>query len=398
MLSIHWRFAMKPRGYSVADDQTGPEQHYRKVISTGAVYVIYNGTNTIAKFSDSLAGYDIPDFHKRKRAGELLPYTPYSRFTIKGSWSASYYRKQPPYTYHTDQNWQNGVTAGIAVPWYVSTSDISGVLSEIDLRPYVQMAAASIYSSGFDALTFLAEFHKVVAMFRNIDDRLRKLLRDRDIASSWLEYRYGWRILFYDLVSLSNAIANLNDDRKRRSQRSGTSTYSDVVTNYSFSDGNTGFTGVNQDRTEISVRGSVTADIIPPNIQFNPLVTTWELVKYSFIIDWFVNIGQAISALSFLALQTNYVAAGGVKVTFTRSRNMTSSYAVSGSVTEVSHAMTSSCSLSYLARSPMRVSMQPFVNPKALDVSKILDTLALIYGETKHTKVGKRIRRGIARL
>lgn len=78
------------------------------------------------------------------------------------------------------------------------------------------------------------------------------------------------------------------------------------------------------DDIKISLAGQVVADITPPKIQFNPFVTAYELTTLSFVIDWFINIGQYLQALSFLAIQQDYKCGYGWNVDITSTYTLTS--------------------------------------------------------------------------
>jgi hypothetical protein len=121
--------------------------------------------------------------------------------------------------------------------------------------------------------------------------------------------------------------------------------------------------------------GAVTADIEVPQFQFNPLQTGWELIPFSFVVDWFLSIGKTLSAMSFLYYQTNYSASYGLQVKVNRTFSLEDEItnpAVSGdrwqtgwSITEMKRRIP--CELPYLPHIRFR-----------LDGFKVLDLLALI--------------------
>jgi hypothetical protein len=242
----------------------------------------------------------------------------------------------------------------------------------------VQAAAGNLYSKGWDALTFTAELSKTVQMFTNLRKSLIRLLRHGDVAKTWLEYRYGWRTLYFDMVDVSKALADLEAKRTRFKERAGYSYRTVSVTNSSYSDSVNSWLCSRTLYTNISVRGSIVADINPPRFQFNPITTTWELITFSFIIDWFIGVGQWLNALSFLTLQTGYEAAGGVKI---QQELLKTTYYYSFNPSfgtgflEASSEFTSE----YVVRVPTSVSLIPQVTVK-LDVPKILDLWALVRG------------------
>lgn len=155
-------------------------------------------------------------------------------------------------------------------------------------------------------------------MFRGIGKSLIALLAKGDFANTWLQWRYGWRTLYMDMMSLQEAILRIDDGRKRFQERSGakaSSTRSKVVQSWNWS--TSSGTIIRIDQINVSVQGMVVADIAPPRVHFNPVKTGWELITLSFIVDWFINVGQWIDAMSFLAIQTGYAASASSKCTIT---------------------------------------------------------------------------------
>lgn len=197
---------------------------------------------------------------------------------------------------------------------------------------------------------------------------------------AWLEGRYGVRLLIYDIQDIVKAIRNISSKRDRFKERAGFSeTWTETPntpTTYLLHPGDLSFTGtINHD---LSVRGSVIADIKPPKFEFNLLKTGVELIPYSFVLDWIISISQWIDSLTFFALSSEWYAASGVKYTRTadlRSDWMTSSYPSHyhlGSTWE-SVTITETITL----RIPTSVPYRPFVRLNFNDL-KAYDLVALI--------------------
>lgn len=67
-------------------------------------------------------------------------------------------------------------------------------------------------------------------------------------------------------------------------------------------------------RREVIARASVGVKVSTrTETMFDPLVTAWELVPFSFVLDWFVNVGEALAAFSPFA--TGSLAFATLKVT-----------------------------------------------------------------------------------
>jgi len=363
--------------------------NYEETLVDTVPFCVDNSTSEVFEFPstqksgykrETMLGYDIPEFHKRKRVGELLPQTPFSQcFESMAGVTVSHVSSP-------DSGGSTCTTPNFgrsdAADFKAFPASDSGV-DNVDLDRFVQGAAAAIYSRGHDSLTFLAELNKVVSMFMNVGKSLVNLLQKGDIASTWLQYRYGWRTLYYDLVQINDAIEQLSDTRTRFSERQGMSFTNQVMmpdaVDFSVTGAGSVFATISDSYT-VSVRGIVAADILPPAFSFNPVVTAWELLKYSFIIDWVINVGQWLAGMSFLFFSTNHSAAKGYRIVCTRSLSTglvepISGYSISGSVSG-----TGTYDLS--KRIPTTVSTIPHFGVN-LDVSKVLDLIAIIWRNAK---------------
>lgn len=290
--------------------------------SCGAWAYVNSYTNTKSVDSGYFTGVNIPDYHRRKRAGELLPQTPFKKFKVSGStegsaflqiWSGSNHSEYKLDSYNPLATWI--LTEDNLTP-YIPTED------------YIQDAMARVYSAGHDTLTFLAELPQVLAMFKTCVPSLVKLLlptgranrklKLKQVASAWLMGRYGWRPLYYDIVSLNEAVKRASPKLERLSKSCGNTTYEGNVTTgtstltYEYRDVTT------SDAIKVGCRANVVADITVSNFSFNPLVTGWEKVPFSFIVDWVIGVGRFLSAVSFLSTATRYSSSRGYKIIMTR--------------------------------------------------------------------------------
>lgn len=321
-------------------------------------------------------GWDVERFHSRLRRGELIEQTPFSRFANKTSGSGQADRTNtaanPDVHYWFDPQWawSSSTVSRTFLETFLGTLGVDG-------GPYVQAAAARIYSNGFDALTFLAELKKTVRLFTRAGQTFQGLLAKGEISKTWLQYRYGWRILYYELVDISHALDSLDSKRKRYSEtcggsRTGASTSSTAVSSASFNA--TLNTVVSW---KLSIRGNVVADIEPPTFEFNPITTAWELIPYSFVVDWFFKIGQWLASMSFLAYQSNYVASVGYKLEYTNRVYLSAVSPKAGwTVQDARSDYTTVVSLTN--RAPTSVPFRLSTNFEVPEALKILDLLALI--------------------
>jgi hypothetical protein len=324
----------------------------------------------------SSTGYDLPGYHRRLRKGELLPITPWLQDESYLTQNFLYnlkYSSGGVVQYEQDCAWT-------PCPSLSPVSDASIDLKLYDASAYVQAAAARIYSSGWDALTFIGELGQAIRMFQNIGIRVAAygadIVKKGLVEKPLLELRYGWRTLIYDLKDLEKVLSNLDDHRQRFRESVGTTLSEQNVELITWGLGGAGSATVSvTDDYKIGLRGTVVADIEPPKFAFNPVVTGWELVPFSFVIDWFLGVGRWLASLSFLALQSQHFAAAGWQITVERTAIVTG--------TNPSANWSINCSGSangrrvFTKRTPTTIPLSPLVQVN-LNVSKVLDVLALI--------------------
>ncbi len=172
-----------------------------------------------------------------------------------------------------------------------------------DLGKFVAEGKDTVGMIGNTAITLARTIHLLKrGRFRDAADQLgvgysRSGLRHNDIAGRWLELQYGWLPLLSDVHSAADAVA-VHFSKPRTSQVRVSNSYSQqyngggssVVTN------NTTFT---YKRSIIYNLSESDADTSARNLGLeNPLGIAWELVPYSFVIDWFLPIGAYLDNLS----------------------------------------------------------------------------------------------------
>jgi len=214
-------------------------------------------------------------------------------------------------------------------------------------------AIARARTSQLDLGTFAAEFNKTVSMitrfrentFGRANQIVRDLERTRDLKvreskalkhavstfdQAWLEGRYGWRTLAYDLQDINDSLLKLKETSLTSLNRayamdkqSSLYTWSNnscrirqAAGNFIFND----WTFVNGSITgtcELQRRAGCIVEMVMEGVAFiDPLVTSWEVIPFSFIADWFLNIGKNIGAFSPFA-------AGNLKGVWTSERTLT---------------------------------------------------------------------------
>lgn len=122
-------------------------------------------------------------------------------------------------------------------------------------------------------------------------------VQDPSRASSlWLELQYGWKPLVSDIYSLSETIVNLDQPRKRRIVARGRKPAL-VTPNLASAFNYTGNSWVQK-----QIVAYITEDIPswPAALGLmDPELVAWELVPFSFVVDWFLPIGNWLQARAF---------------------------------------------------------------------------------------------------
>jgi len=217
--------------------------------------------------------------------------------------------------------------AAVAPP---STDVASALVSAAQNKAAIRIRQAiQAETQAFSGMTFLGELRESIHMLRHPASAAREYLQDyltplsrkrlkvsrhkfRDVlANSWLEFSFGWRPLLADVTAIANSINDVVGDEIRRVHASAveqsaiTTTERIGVTSTVFSyDFNhttrqkvvhTYRCGVKRQST--IGKGSVSQIIDHGGFDLaNVIPTAWELLPWSFFIDYFSNIGDVISA------------------------------------------------------------------------------------------------------
>lgn len=122
---------------------------------------------------------------------------------------------------------------------------------------------------------------------------------DKRLARKWLEFQYGWMNLARSIYGLSEALQN--------EIVSGTFIHVEAKRTFrsEFSDSSYAGSPVTKDRCSIKARAryKVDANSLRAMSQSgitNPTLVLWDLIPYSFVIDWVINISEWLSALDAL--------------------------------------------------------------------------------------------------
>jgi len=275
-----------------------------------------SGKTTVTTTGTQVVGVNTPNYKELKRTGQLIPYT---------EWDKS----EQSHTAQTGELYTQWISNPSSyfqysnVLAYVPMNFVPPTPHMDDATYMMQQAAADVYAEGWDAATFAAELPKTASMVRNFGAKAANLTRGlsrKKVFDLWLEGRYGWRTLAYDVRDIHHAVVEMDERRSINTARRGYNVDQSYTDNYTFSSyQNYSGTVYGNVDCQLSIRGSIASQIEVARARINPLETGWELVPFSFVLDWVYDVGTAIKALSFLATNARYTSAIGYKQTYTAS-------------------------------------------------------------------------------
>lgn len=332
-------------------------------------------------------GY-LPGWKRMRNEGKLLPLQYYVRYDEISSQSGSrrlvWERSGTPKCFRT----ASIASCGILEDFDLFTSDrfAFDYIAKFDnTGERLLQSAASDILSDFDALTFLAELRQVKEMFLSAAPRLLKQLLAKPTskvgASAWLQWQMGWKPLISDIESIVQIINNTKEaDRIKKTKTSSKSESLPINMTKVLPNGErhtvTGTTSIS-----LNVRATCIADIsaLANNAYINPLSTAWELIPYSFLVDYFVGIGDWIRANSLVVSGVNYTAAVGYDFTLSRTVSLRGGPPPSGSLIQYDADGNASVYAKMKLRVPRTISLAkpPPINEDSQSVTRIINMIAL---------------------
>lgn len=302
--------------------------------SSGDLTVHQDSTHDRAVSFEELVTTDVvtPNYHSRRSNGEIIsnPYESTFTYSNMDDVTVRFYRAAqagPPYITEREITFTGRQNQPFPDRTLGYDEDlVNGLIIEA-----ATAALANANAPGFEGGVFVGEWAKTVRMVRNPMNQLVKLIFRKSkrkkastvggwkdlvkdakssaksaayyadvIANSWLELRFGWRPLVMEIDNLVQAALDNSTRRTARATRIGTSVGSDDVdirvsgnfdchVNRTWHHQYTARAGILYDLNSSRFgRMGVRMRDIP--------AAAWELLPFSFVVDWFGHIGNYIQA------------------------------------------------------------------------------------------------------
>lgn len=272
-----------------------------------------------SRVQKTITDVETPGFAALKKCGKFLPLNPVTIVTRNDEQipHVGIEYETPGYFGIRKSGSVFRYASSYAYPGMIPVPDECPPLDNARLEAAVIAARANAASDKWDFLTFLAEMRGTVEVMQQLGSAFNARTIQLAVEASafkknpwkrfrelWLGARYSIRPLIYDFYSAKLALSRLMDDQ---ALLKGTGLQVEEVVSEYDSGWLTSLSAPETRRhrqwltLDRKYRSSayVTVDSrIDSAIQFDPLLTSWELIPYSFVVDWFVNIGAWVSTLT----------------------------------------------------------------------------------------------------
>lgn len=267
-------------------------------------YLSYAGEEMVKKVDDSIT----PDLLALKKCGKFLPLNPFQVSTVRTRQPASRIDVHSTVaSWRVEGSWAGNL--GIPRRLYPDPPD-PDVLDEVVLTASQRASSAQVdvltemfqLKDDFATLKGVAELFNARTYKMAIDavrtarhPRISALRRFRDL---WLEARYGVRPLVYLAQDVVRAV---NHKRRQGLFNRGTAHQDFTIAKSDYVAGENYYCHYRTTESltgTMKLRGTAYTNRTPMDTWgFDPVVTAWELTRYSFIVDWFINVGGYLATV-----------------------------------------------------------------------------------------------------
>lgn len=284
--------------------------------------------STLSGVDETMLDYVVPRFRERRRAGEVF-FNNMSHTRVEvNSQGTDWHRKNQSLSCATPGNLRYGeqkVVGGI--PIQCIPTDIDGrpleplAIDQSEIDRITTLVSTEVLSkrgrSDSDLWETLAEYKQVLDLLQNpltkLQDLSSRLLKATqrssasrglmsEISSGYLLYRYGITPLMKDVENIIKSLSKVTGNQRKTTRASerlfASRNTSGVVVPYGVLESS----WVCETRDSINIRGMSLDEVDTSflgnlGFSFKSLTTLpWELMTYSFVADWFANVGDVIGA------------------------------------------------------------------------------------------------------
>lgn len=157
---------------------------------------------------------------------------------------------------------------------------------------------AFIHASGISSVNGVTRVQKQMKA-------LEKEHADRRLSNHWLEFQYGWKPLLQDCWGAVDLLAkHVQLDRYNSADVKGSAKAHKFSTGGSGAYNNPVASTMTETRCKMGIRyrmDSADRALLAQTGIDNPALLAWELLPYSFVIDWFLPVGNYLQSLNDFA-------------------------------------------------------------------------------------------------
>jgi hypothetical protein len=291
----------------------------------------YNTSGYVSKPNYRYTGDNYPDWQYRIASGlDATTDMEAARYSVHKREDGAFRMYPGPYF---SSAYIDRFGAFYSAPPFSSHSSVTSLLADSDEKAKkLFLKKAHEVSTHFQGGIFLGELREVLRQIRNPARALRmglpayrqtaiermKGIRNRRrrsniAAETWLEYAFGWAPLVSDVKSGAEALARLSNGWYDMNKRVTAIGHAEKYFTGNYSKISFGFGGYEQrydqrvtcTTTYRGLVGSEPSSFLGSSSKLlglswsEVLPTVWELIPYSFLVDYFTNIGDLISAWSY---------------------------------------------------------------------------------------------------
>jgi hypothetical protein len=251
-----------------------------------------------------------PRFFSRSANGELI-VNPLKQTWTRSTWGSYHWEGHRPPGGAAEADYIHSGCSYAAIG--DAPADSSGLLTDLKTEAATALLA-KINASAVQGIVIGGELKSTLNLLKSplggisrlIHKGSRRRLRSSEIynaaSNSWLSARYGWRPILYDIEDIMSAV---NERHRRRTtvraNRSGSNTFSVETTETQMAHSNC--TVVRDGTRNYDVRTGAIVEVSPDfaysaGVRLRDIPrSVWDLLPYSFVADWFFNIGDYIDAI-----------------------------------------------------------------------------------------------------